>query len=308
MELFSFSFANTSFLLSASESGLFAYPVHNERPGHPSLLCANYRTGLSGCVYNQTLYYAYLTKENSLLIRRLSESGTLFRLDCTDTVIYSNPQLIVFSNTLYLFYTEEKGGAYRLKLWQLFPHTKRMLPDSLSAFFPAPPRLSLSATEQYLYIVLTSGTTELSYRFSASSSFELLRSEEEVLSNLRLPWEAEEAQLKQTILQAIHLSEQQQNLLTEKEQKLKHAETRISQLTAEAEQATAMLADTTSALLTVEKQLTECEINRQQTLKELEQTSLLLDRAKTQYNELMQVAEQYRQEALKWYGKFTDLH
>ena len=308
MELFSFSFANTSFLLSASESGLFAYPVHNERPGHPSLLCANYKTGFTGCVYNQTLYYAYLTKENSLLIRRLSESGTLFRLDCTDTVTYTNPQLIVFNNTLYLFYTEEERSSYRVKLQQLFPHTEQMLPDALSASFPAPPHLFLSVTGQYLYLVLTSGATELSYRFSASSSFELLRSEEEVLSNLRLPWEAEEAQLKQTILQAIHLSEQQQNLLTEKEQDLKRAKTTISQLTIETEQATAMLADTTSALLTAEKQLSECEINRQQTLKELEQTSLLLDRAKYQYNELMQVAEQYRQEALKWYGKFTDIH
>lgn len=306
MELFSFSFADTSFLLSTSENGLFAHPVQNERLGHPVLLCSNYKRGLCGCVYNQALYYAYTNKENSLLVRRLRESGILFRLDDTDTIAYSEPKLIVFQNMLYLFYIEKEASSYRLKLRQIFPDTELTLPDSLRISFHVPPLLCLSATEHYLYLAFTVGATNLTYRYSPNASFELLRPEEELLSDLRLPWEAEKAQLEQTILQAIRLSEQQQNLLTEKEQKLHVFEARLSELTIEQEQTKTLLSDTEQALKTSKKQLSDCTESRQQTLQELTHTSQLLERAKTQYNELMQVAEQYRQEALKWYGKFTD--
>ncbi len=306
MELFSASQSGRPLLLSASDTGLSFHPMQNERFGHPILLCSNYKNGLSGCIYNKTLYYVYTNKDNALLVRRLHESGVLFRLDSTGTVTYSNPQPIVFDNTLFLFYIEEEANSYRLKLRQLFPDTELTLPDSLRISFPVPPLFCLSATEHYLYLTLTAGATDLSFRYSPHTSFESLHSEEEVLSQLRLPWDAEKAQLEQTILQAIHLSEQQQTLLTEKEQTLKRFETRISELTAETEQTNALLSETTLALQTTKAQLADCERNSQQTEQKLERTTLLLERAKSQYNELMQVAEQYRQEALKWYGKFTD--
>ncbi len=308
MELHSFSLSDTPFLLSASENSLFAHPIQNERLGHPILLCSNYKNGLSGCFYNKALYYTYINKDNALLVRRLHASGILFRLDSTDTVTYSNPQLIVFNNALYLFYIEEEAGSYRLKMWQFFPDTELSLPDSLRAPFPTPPLLSLQTTEHSLYLFLTTGTTDLSYRYSPNTSFEPLCSEDELLSGLRLPWEAEKTQLEQTILQAIHLSEQQQNLLTEKEHNLKHSEARISELTSEAQRTSTLLSETAQELQITQTQLKECEESRQQTLHTLDHTSLLLERAKAQYNELMQVAEQYRQEAMKWYGKFTDRH
>lgn len=86
------------------------------------------------------------------------------------------------------------------------------------------------------------------------------------------------------------------------------AEAKLLELSSEAERANTLLSKTSYTLQSTETQLAECEQKRFKTAQELEQTSLLLERAKTQYNELMQVAEQYRQEALKWYGKFTDRH
>ncbi len=308
MELFSFFEADTPLLLSASDSGLFLHPVRNERFGHPFLLCSGYKNGFSGCIYNDSLYYAYINKENSLLLRRLYESTLLFRLDSTDTVTYHEPQLILFNNTLFLFYFEEEHGSYRLKLRLPFSDAEPTLPELLRNTFCELPTLSLQTSAQYLYIFLTVGVTTASYRYSSTASFESLCSEAELLSGLRPPWEAEKKQLEQGLMQAIHLSEQQQNLLTEKEQKLSDTEVKLSALTSEAEQKNAFLAETASALQAVKKQLTECKQDKQLTAQKLEQTSLLLERAKAQYNELMQVAEQYRQEALKWYGKFTDRH
>lgn len=308
MELFSFFEADTPLLLSASESGLFVHPVHNERFGRPVLLCSNYRSGLSGCIYNSSLYYAYINKENSLLLRRLHESTLLFRLDSTDTVTYRTPQLVPIGNTLFLFYFEEEHGSYRLKLRLPFSDIEPPLPELLKTSFRELPSLSLHATKQYLYLFFTVGATSVSYRYSPTASFEYLRSEEEYISELRTPWEAEKKQLEQGLMQAIHLSEQQQNLLTEKEQKIQLTEAKLSELTAETEQTNALLVETSSALQTAKVQLTECERNKQQAIRELDHTSHLLERAKAQYNELMQIAEQYRQEAVKWYGKFTDRH
>lgn len=277
MELFPFVESGAPVLVSASENGLFLHPIHNERFGHPFLLCSGYKNGFSGCIYNDSLYYTYINKENSLLLRRLHESTTLFRLDGTDTVTYQAPLLVAFQGSLLLFYSERTQDTYRLKLRLPFSEHEPQLPEPLGQAYSAPPLLSLQATGHYLYLFLTTDNTVSAYRYS-SAGFETLSSEEELLSRLHIPWEAEKTQLEQALLRAVHLSEQQQNLLTAKEQNLQ----------------------------TVEASLKECEQSREQALQKLKQTTLLLERAKKQYNELMQVAEQYRQEAAKWYGKFTD--
>lgn len=277
MELFPFVESGVPVLVSASENGLFLHPIHNERFGHPFLLCSGYKKGFSGCVYNDSLYYTYINKENSLLLRRFHESTTLFRLDNTDTVAYQAPQLVTFQGSLLLFYSERTQDTYRLKLHLPFSDREPKLPDIFGQAYSTPPLLSLQATGQYLYLFLTTDNTVSAYRYS-SAGFETLSSEEELLSRLLIPWESEKTQLEQALLRAVHLSEQQQNLLTAKEQNLQ----------------------------TVEASLKECEQSREQALQKLKQTTLLLERAKKQYNELMQVAEQYRQEAAKWYGKFTD--
>jgi len=308
MDLFPFTESGTSLLLSASESGLFLHPVRNERFGHPFLLCSGYKSGFSGCLYNDSLHYTYINKENSLLLRRLHESTLLLRLDSTDSVVFCQPQLIVFNNVLFLFYFEESSKNYRLKLQLPFVDDKPQLPEPLQISFLELPCLSLQGSGQYLYLFLTAGATHISYRYSKDTGFEPLCSEWEILSVLRLPWETEKMQLKQSLIQTIHLSEQQQHLLTEKEQKLQLIETKLSELSSESERTNTLLSETSCTLQATQAQLAECEQNRFKTAQKLKQTSLLLERAKVQYNELMQVAEQYRQEALKWYGKFTDRH
>ena len=308
MNLYPFTESGTPLLLSASESSLFLYPVRNERFGHPFLLCSGYKNGFSGCVYNGSLHYAYINKENSLLLRRLHESTLLSRLDSTDTITYHAPQLLSLDNSLFLFYFEEEHNCYRLKLRLPLSDAELPLPDAFQTVFREPPFLSLQTTGQYLYLFLIAGATTVSYRYSQASSFEPLRSEEELLSGLRLPWEDEKKQLEQGLIHALRLSEQHQNRLAEEKRKLQLAEAKISELSSETERTNALLSEATHTLQITKAQLAECEQSRLQAEQKSEQTALLLDRAKKQYNELMQVAEQYRQEALKWYGKFTDRH
>lgn len=289
MELLSLSLPGSTLLLSGSEDGLFLYPVQSHRPGRPLLLCSGYKNGLAGCCCDGNTYYTYINKENALLLRRLFDPSVLLKIDSTDYVSCLAPQLISFHNTLLLFYFEYEAEQklYRLKLYLPFSSLQPNLPDTLASACSVLPGLHVHTTAQYLYLILTTEATSVAYRYSASVSFEPLFSEEEVVSVLRLPWESEKKQLEQTILQSVQLTGQQQALLTEKEQKLHTMEARLAELSSEAEQTNTSLRETAQTLA---------------------HTSLLLERAKTQYAELMQVAEQYRQEAMKWYEKFTDRH
>ena len=299
---------NKKLLLSTSQSGLFLHTLYNDRFLRPTLLCSNYKSDLCSALYNDTIYYSYINKDDSLLLRCLRDSSLLLRLDSTSTVTYRGPQLIAFNNSLFLLYFEALHNSYQLKMRQLFTETQPHLPRILEASFSELPLLHLLATKQFLYLLLTTGQTSVLFRYHPDSSFRQLWSEEEYLAKLRLPWESEKRELEQSLIQAVQLSGQQQTRLTEKEQKLQAAESKLSGLSSELKQTKAELSEKNDTLQHIQLRLTECEQNRQQTLHTLEHTQQLLDRAKTQYNELMQVAEQYRAEAQKWYGKFTDRH
>ena len=145
MDLFPFTEFGIPMLLSASEGGLFLHPVRNERFGHPFLLCSGYKSGFSGCIYNNFLYYAYINKENALLLRRLHETALLFRLDSTGNVAYRNPRLIVFDNLLFLFYFEETPSSYRLKLRLPFVDAEPGLPEPFQTSYSELPLLFLQA-------------------------------------------------------------------------------------------------------------------------------------------------------------------
>ncbi|MBQ8800487.1 MAG: hypothetical protein IJZ55_13100 [Lachnospiraceae bacterium] len=308
MELLYFLEPNKKLLLSASQAGLYLHTMYNERFLRPALLCSNYESGLCGALYNGSLYYSYINKEHSLLIRCLRDSSLPFRLDSTSTVTYREPQLAVFNNSLFLFYFETENNTYQFKMRQLFTETQPHLPRILEASFSELPILHILATKQFLYLLLTAGQTSVLFRYHPDSSFRQLSSEEEYLAKLRLPWESEKKELEQSLIQAVQLSGQQQSLLTEKEQKLQATETILSGLSSELKQTKNELSEKNDTLQHIQLRLTECEQSRQQATHALEHTQQLLNRAKTQYNELMQVAEQYRLEAQKWYGKFTDRH
>lgn len=233
---------NRTLFLYSFENRLYLRTVQNERITRPLLLCNNYQNGLSGISYNNALYYSYLSHDNSLLVRNLTEPAPLFRLDGTSTVSYSNSHLVVFADRLLLFFIEKNKDSYSLKSHALFTETQ---PENLSECFPCIPELHILSAGQYLYVLLATADTSRLFRYNTELHTEPFATREELLHELTPLFEQE--------LQTIRQS------LAETEQKAHHSE-------------------------------------------------LLLERAKAQYAELMTVAEQYRSEAMKWYGKYTDKH
>ena len=314
---------NKKILLTASSSGLYAHHYQNDRFLRSSLLCSNYEQGLSGVLYNDALYYAYINKEQSLLLRCIGESSLQFRLDGTEAISYHAPRLAVFGGFLLLLYFECTGGAYQLRIRAPFADLPPItLPSFLPVSFAGLPDLGILPSEKHLYLLLCAGGSSFLFRYTTSFAPKILCSEEEFFSRLRPVRDAEKAEFMTQLQQAEQQATEQQELLTEKETKLQMLRTRLAEREANLHMQTMLLAEKdtelsdTKALLQqskeqlhhVQNRLTECDAARREALQNLTHTSGLLERAKVQYGELMQIALQYKEEAAKWYGKFTDRH
>jgi len=299
MELLYPSEANKNLLLYTTGTGLYARTLQKEHIGRPTLLCSNYESGLSSVLYHDTVYYSYINKEHSLLIRALTKPAVLFRLDCTSGVSYLLPQLIVFNEVLLLFYFEKTQNFYVLKSHTPFTDTQ---PESFSSVFSDTfselPSLTLQATASHLFVLLTTSQDLKLCRYNSTLSSEPLYSDAEFHSLL-----VKKTQELQTVAQ--QLEERNQELQTLRQQ--------LSQKTQELEISNLVLTarnqelEQTKLLFTAGKQeAKELILRLSDSEKALQHTTLLLERAKTQYTELMQVAEKYKEEAMKWYSKFTD--
>ena len=314
---------NKKILLTASSSGLYAHHYQNDRFLRSSLLCSNYEQGLSGVLYNDALYYTYINKEHSLLLRCIGESSLQFRLDGTETISYHSPRLAVFGGFLLLLYLERTDGTYQLRMRTPFAGLPPIaFPSVHPASFPGFPDLGVLSSEKYLYLLLSAGDSSFLFRYTTSFVPEILCSEEELFSRLRPIRDAEKAEFMTQLHQAEQQAAEQQALLTEKEATLQMLRTRFSEKEANLHMQTMLLAekdtelsDTKSRLQQseehlhhVQNRLTECDTARREALQNLTHTSGLLERAKVQYEELMQIALQYKEEAAKWYAKFTDRH
>lgn len=226
---------------------------------------------------------------------------------------------------------------YHLKLQTPFANLPPIpAPSVLPASFAGLPDLRIMTSEKHLYLLLSAGASSFLFRYSSSFEPEVLGSEEELMTRFRISWETEKTELEKQLRQIIHQSEVQQAILSEKEANLhtqemllaekdtdlqatkallvekdsglRAAEALLSEKTSVLSDTKARLKQSEEHLQLVQNQLTECETARGEALQKLTQTAGLLERAKVQYEELMRVALQYKEEAAKWYGKFTDRH
>lgn len=138
-------------------------------------------------------------------------------------------------------------------------------PEVLPDCFFNIPKLQLLSTGTHLFVFLSVDNSSKLFRYNTELRIETLLSKEELSYELA------------------PLLEQEHKLLQEKEQ--------------EASDAKMQLAEKEQELRNIRQSLAESE-------KKTHHTELLLERAKTQYAELMDVATKYREEAIKWRSKF----
>ncbi|MCM1089005.1 MAG: hypothetical protein NC419_12685 [Muribaculaceae bacterium] len=268
-----------------TEQNLILYSTRNyiclrtsvgENLTRPIILCNDYASDLSDIVYNNTIYYAYQNTNRDIILRSVIERDDLYKISSRSTPDCFYPQIAAIGQTLLLFYFVKNpvDNSYCLRsLLPLAPTQKLLLPETLFSSQPAPSAsgeaVFTSPPELHILSVGAKLLVWLSHDteefiFSINESLQC----DKLIPEHSIPLE-ELAQCKE---------ENRQNLGM------------LSLAQTELDKSKALLTETKNQIARLQSDIS----NRDQ----------LIQSIRSQYEELMDTAMKYREEAVKWHNKF----
>lgn len=257
---------NTGILLYTNGHRILSRARTGEQFGRSVLLSTDYADSLSSTVYDHSLYYIYRNDQRSILLKNITGLQTLYSLPEESGSFYTAPKLCSVGEQLLILYLKENENDHSYCLEYRLPYlTDRRLPDFPSdQSFPSKPEYAVSAFHD---------SAVLTVRCSGSSAYYLLSPDLTVK-------ELHQADDKNSV-------QDQEQLITEKYNIL------IAAMRLEHDNAQQALKNEMDAQQEQIRRLQQ-EISRQQAV---------IRSASNQYNDLMKVANTYKEEALKRYGK-----
>ncbi|MCM1039376.1 MAG: hypothetical protein NC434_08635 [Ruminococcus sp.] len=242
----------------------------------PIVLCNDYASDLSDIVYHNTIYYVYQNVNRDIILRSVIERDDLYKISSRSTPDCFYPQIAAIQQTLILFYFVKNpvDNSYCLKsLLPLAPEQKLILPGTLfssnAASSDSGEAVFASLPELHL---LSAGTTLLVHLSHDTQEFIFTINEslqcDKLTPEPSVPPE-EFARYKEESLQNREILSLTQTELDKSKELLAKTQTQVSRL--------------------------------QSDLSSREQ---LIESIRRQYEELMDTAMKYREEAAKWYHKF----
>lgn len=259
---------NRKLLLYHLNSQIHLRTMNSELIGRPTILCSDFARDLTSTIYNGTIYYAYVNTGHNLLVKSITEPNTLFKLENTEALEYFQPQILVFNKQLLLFYTIQNPVDHSYSIKCVFPFQNDIsftIPDS----FPLLPKLMVFPTDDYVFINIYNDFYNKILQMDSKYHCNTLGSRQDFT-------EERSEDLKQKIEQLEQQLEEQDSIIKERD---------------------AIIEEQQSAIKEQDALLQEKE-------NALRNQSAMIESAKKQYNELMDVASQYREEAIKWRSKF----
>ncbi|MCM1050164.1 MAG: hypothetical protein NC433_17260 [Clostridiales bacterium] len=242
----------------------------------PIILCNDYASDLSDIVYNNTIYYAYQNTNQDIILRSVIERDDLYKISSRNTPDCFYPQIVAIQNTLILFYFVKNpvDNSYRLKtLFPLQPEQKFILPESIFSPNAEPDALGEAVFSSLPILrILPVGTALFIH---------LTHDMEEFIFTIN-----ESLQCNKLVSEhSISLEE-----LTEYKEKSRKSDEILSMTQTELDKNKELLANT------------QTQISKLQS--ELSSRDQLIQSIRRQYEELMDTATKYREEAVKWHSRF----
>ena len=233
-------------------------------------LANDFSADLSDTIYQGTIFYAYKNTEQDIVVKNITDTTSFYKISSQDTPDCQLPQLTVFQNTLMLFYFVKNPVNEHYLLKCVFPAAseKRLL---FSEEFTNIPNINFIQSASYLYLHLENSEYTDLLQIDNTLSYTRL-----VPQNTLTTQEASDYENHISLLIAEHNEKLQQQQL--------HFEAQLNNVTNQ-----------------VKKDLS-LEIEYLKT--EIAKRNSLIDSAKRQYDELMNTATTYRNEAIKWRNKF----
>lgn len=94
---------NRQLIIYAAGSNIFLRIAHFGGLERPIILATDYMSHLNECIYNDTLYYTYIATDNSLYVKNIMESKSIYTVNGTDTPSLYHPYIGRCNNSLLLF-------------------------------------------------------------------------------------------------------------------------------------------------------------------------------------------------------------
>lgn len=263
--------AERNLILYHSEKNIYLRSSTREALTRAVSLSNDYAGSLSDIIYQGTIFYAYQNIEQDIIVKNITDPNPYYKISSQDTPDCLYPQLTLFQNTLMLFYLVKNPVNEHYLLKCIFPDNsdKRLL---LSEEFNDAPVINLISTTNHLYIHLQ--TQEDSYTLQVDESLSYCK----LMPQTTLT-KQEASQYESRIQQLIdeHTKELQQQQLDFEKQ--------LSSMTSHLKK--------------------ELSLEAEQLHAEIAKRNAIIDSAKQQYDELMNTAIKYRDEAIKWRNKFV---
>lgn len=208
------------------------------------LLSNDYSSGFSSTIHNSTIYYLYLNKQGSLIIKSIIDARNLYSKASDQELTMLEPSLISFKNYLLLFFVIENpiDNLFYLKISLPLEENKHIV---CKEKFVVCPKIKLVHTPSLLFIIVQTSKEVYIYCLDSTLTLTQYKSSEAV----KLMLEVKDSTINKIM------------------EENKCAINKITQA-------------------------------KDTAIKEKEQ---LITQISNQYNELMNVATQYKEEAKKWY-------
>lgn len=313
-------------ILYRAGTSLYIRSTAGENMTRPVTLCTDYKDSLTDTAYNGTVYYAYRSTEQDLVVRSITDLQNIYRISSREIPDCYDPRLVTFREELVLFYTTKSplNNAYYLKaVFPLKPEIRIKLPET--AFSET---LNLGILVMTDRLILFASSQEKQVLFSLNPAFEpvIYPSDspelEARLNTTSAQLHDTQQKLEETSSQ---LAETQQKLSTaskalhDTQQKLSLMSKTLRDTQQKSDAASAQLTDTQQKLNTTSMELAQAksDLTSAQVLsKELKGRNAQLEAElntqtqshnetiesiRAQYNELMETASRYREEAARWH-------
>ena len=246
-------------------------------------LTQDFKSDLTAVKFDDNIYYAYITTKDTIVIKHISMNDCILRIEPDERHSVCDAQITFFNNNLIVVFSSKETES---GLWAV---EYVVVTDSLSDR-----TLTVDATTKETFRYIANGLTYM-------PQVSLLNTGEHLLISIRNGVSYQLSEFKKDMTVFSHderwsSMEQQNQLYLDKIKKLQEDIIKL-------QQANLLLMNKISELSEDNKKLLEDLDN---TKKALTIREAQIESAKKQYNELMDVASKYRDEAIKWRMKLTN--
>ncbi len=291
---------NTKQIIYTLGDSVLTRRIQGQLISRPVLLSKDFASSLNAVIMNDTLYYSYIDLSSCLCVKNSLSPAPIYKSDSNDNAGYINPCLAVANGELVLLYCEGVNdicesdsiisngnnfgnNTYKIRYIVSPEKSNNTLTSGLDISFSSAPLISaINTSSENLFCVCCNSEWHL---FGFTSKFDVIS----YCSDTHSVLAAKDAHINKI-----------ENKLTDQAAQIENLKTKIFDKDSQICTMKDELVKKGSQIRNMKDEITDKNTQIETIKKELSIRNAQIESAKVQYNELMDVATRYRDEATKW--------